>query len=45
MLCKLMGVVLCGQVGVPILITKSDLKRVAPLWMDYTRRVRLDPTA
>ena len=24
-------------------MTKDDLKRVAPLWMEYTQRVRLDP--
>ena len=33
-----------AQVGVPLLLTKQDLKRVAPLWMHYTRQVRLDPT-
>ena len=33
-----------AQVGVPLLLTKEDLKRVAPLWMHYTRQVRLDPT-
>ena len=31
------------QVGVPIVMTKGDLKWVAPLWMEYTQRVRLDP--
>ncbi|CAL8472223.1 g11765 [Coccomyxa elongata] len=30
-------------VGVPILMAKSDLKKVAPLWLEYSRRFRLDP--
>jgi hypothetical protein len=32
-----------AQVGVPLLLTKQDLKRVAPLWLHYSRQVRLDP--
>lgn len=29
--------------GVPILMAKSDLKKVAPLWLEYSKRFRLDP--
>ena len=44
-----MSVGLCGvtpltvQVGVPLLLTKPDLQRIAPLWLHYSRQVRLDP--
>jgi hypothetical protein len=35
--------ILAAQVGVPILMTKGDLKKTAPLWLEYSRRFRLDP--